>query len=150
MAPPSPGGGARAPGVMRSTRVGRGLHSFRFQFNLSSYVHRVTQIHPERVLELLKLSSDVNECKPLHAGAYPRTVAAGAARAVERRALLCQSVSRRRSRQQVDIRLPLTSLRLHPPAAARSQQGGSYPAATHRGCKDMASSSSSSSSASPS
>ena len=47
---------------------GRGLHSFRFQLNLSSSVHRVTQLNPECVLELLKLSSNVNECQPLHGG----------------------------------------------------------------------------------
>ena len=43
----------------------RGLQLFRFQLNLSSFVHRVTQLNPECVLELLKLSSNVNECKPL-------------------------------------------------------------------------------------
>ena len=32
---------------------GRGLHSFRFQLNLSSSIHRVTQLNPECVLELL-------------------------------------------------------------------------------------------------
>jgi hypothetical protein len=49
-----------------STRVStRGLHSFRFQLNLSSSVHRVTQLYPECVLNLLMLSSNVNECKPL-------------------------------------------------------------------------------------
>ena len=37
---------------------GRGLHSYRFQLNLSSSVHRVTQLNC--VLELLKLSSIVN------------------------------------------------------------------------------------------
>jgi len=46
----------------------RGLHSFRFQLNLSSPVHRVTQLNPECVLELLKFSSNVNECKPQHDG----------------------------------------------------------------------------------
>jgi len=45
--------------------MNRGLHSFRFQLNLSSSVHRVTQLNPECVLELLKLSSNVNECKLL-------------------------------------------------------------------------------------
>ena len=50
-------------------RGGRVLHSFRFQLNLSSSVHRVTQLNPECVLELLKLSSNVNECKPLGGGA---------------------------------------------------------------------------------
>ena len=43
----------------------RGLHSFRFQLNLSCSVHSVTQLNPECVLELLKLISNVNECKPL-------------------------------------------------------------------------------------
>jgi hypothetical protein len=43
----------------------RGLHSLRFQLNLSSSVFRVTQLNPECILELLKLSSNVNECKPL-------------------------------------------------------------------------------------
>jgi len=47
---------------------GRGLHSFRFQLNLSSAVHRVTQLNPECVPELLKLSPNVNECKPLMSG----------------------------------------------------------------------------------
>ena len=47
---------------------GRGLHSFRFQLNLSSSVHRVTHFNPECVLELLKLSSNVNQCKPLVGG----------------------------------------------------------------------------------
>jgi hypothetical protein len=47
---------------------GRGLHSFRFQLNLSSSVQRVTQLNPECVLELLKLSSNVNEYKPLTGG----------------------------------------------------------------------------------
>ena len=48
--------------------AGRGLHSFRFQLNLSSSLHRVTQLNPERVLEWLKFSYNVNECKPLPAG----------------------------------------------------------------------------------
>jgi hypothetical protein len=39
-----------------------------FQLNLSTSVHGVTQLNPECVLELLKLSSDVNECKPLLRG----------------------------------------------------------------------------------
>ena len=43
----------------------RGLHSFQYQLNLRSSVHRVTQLNPECVLELLKLSSNVNEWKPL-------------------------------------------------------------------------------------
>ena len=47
---------------------GRGLHSFRYQLNFSSALHRVTQLNPECVLELLKLSSNVNECKPLLEG----------------------------------------------------------------------------------
>jgi len=45
--------------------LARGLHSFRLQLNLSSSVHRVTQLNHECVLELLNLSSNVNECKPL-------------------------------------------------------------------------------------
>jgi hypothetical protein len=50
----------------------RGLHSFRFQLNLSSSVHCVTQlINPECVLELLKLSSNLNECKPLPPPRFP-------------------------------------------------------------------------------
>ena len=48
--------------------TGRGLHSFRLQLNLSSSVHRVTQLNPDSVLELLELSSNVNECKPLLTG----------------------------------------------------------------------------------
>jgi len=47
---------------------GKGVHSFRFQLNLSSSVHRGTQLNPECVLELLKLSSNVNECQPLPGG----------------------------------------------------------------------------------
>jgi len=44
----------------------RGLYSFRFQLKLSSsvHVHRVTQRNPQCVLELLKLSSNVNGCEP--------------------------------------------------------------------------------------
>jgi hypothetical protein len=49
--------------------AGKGLHSFRFQLNLSSSVPRVTQLNPECVLDFLKLNSNVNECKPLGAGA---------------------------------------------------------------------------------
>jgi len=45
--------------------VVRGLHLFLFQFNLSSAVHRVTQLNPECVLGLLKLRYNVNERKPL-------------------------------------------------------------------------------------
>jgi hypothetical protein len=46
-----------------------------FQLNLSSSVHRVTQLYPECVLELLKLSSTENECKPLPWTAHmPRTL----------------------------------------------------------------------------
>jgi len=48
--------------------TGRGLHSFRFQLHLSACVHRVTHLNPECVLELLKLSSIVVECKPLVTG----------------------------------------------------------------------------------
>jgi hypothetical protein len=51
---------------------GRGLHSFRFQLNLNSFVHRVTQL--ERVLELLKLSSNVNQCEPLDDGLGARAI----------------------------------------------------------------------------
>jgi len=47
---------------------GRGSSSLRFQLNLSSSVHHVTQLNSECVLELLKLSSTVNECKPLASG----------------------------------------------------------------------------------
>ena len=56
---------------------------FRFQLNLSSSVHGVTQLDPECVLELLKLSSDVNECKPLplfHCGEVQPTLGGDAAR----------------------------------------------------------------------
>jgi len=61
--------GAFLSGVREAALIaGRGLHSFRFQLNLSSSVHRVTQLNPECVMELLKLSSNVNECKPLIAG----------------------------------------------------------------------------------
>jgi len=51
---------------------GRGLHSFPFHLNLTSSVHRMTKVTHECVLELLKLSSNVNECKPLRSGA-PRS-----------------------------------------------------------------------------
>jgi hypothetical protein len=47
---------------------GRGLHSFPFQLNLSSSVHRINQLTRGCVPELLKLSSNVNECKPLDDG----------------------------------------------------------------------------------
>jgi hypothetical protein len=47
---------------------GRGLHSFPFQLNLSSLVHYTTKLDYEHVLELLKLSSKVNDCKPLVGG----------------------------------------------------------------------------------
>jgi len=53
--------------VDKTVRVwGRGLHSFPIQRNLSplSTVYPTYLAH-ERVLELLKLSSNVNECKPL-------------------------------------------------------------------------------------
>jgi hypothetical protein len=52
----------------------RGLHSFRFQLKLSSSVHRVTQLNPECVLELLTSSAKVNEGKLLiltGLGGYP-------------------------------------------------------------------------------
>jgi hypothetical protein len=49
---------------------GRGLHSFRFQLNSSSSVHRVTQHNPKCILKLLKLSSNVNRCKPLPHGVH--------------------------------------------------------------------------------
>ena len=44
----------------------RGLHSFQFQLNLSSSVHRITQLNLGCVLALLKLISTVNKCKPVH------------------------------------------------------------------------------------
>jgi len=47
---------------------GRGSHSFPFQLNLSSSVNRMTQPNFECVLELLKLSFNVNETKPLADG----------------------------------------------------------------------------------
>jgi hypothetical protein len=56
----TPGGG--------ETAVGRGLHSFPIQLNLSASVHRMTNSAHQRVLELLKLSSNVNLCKPLAVG----------------------------------------------------------------------------------
>ena len=43
----------------------RGLHSFPFQLNYSSSVHQLPSFTRERVLRLLKLSSNVNECKHL-------------------------------------------------------------------------------------
>ena len=46
----------------------RGLHSFRIQLNLSSSIHRNTKLSHECVLELLELSCNVNESKPLHVG----------------------------------------------------------------------------------
>ena len=48
--------------------MGRGVHSFPCQLNLSSSVHHITQKTHERVLALLKLSSNANECKPLSMG----------------------------------------------------------------------------------
>ena len=56
---------------------GRGLHSFPFQLNLSSSVHRITNGPHECVLELLKLSSNVNECKPLDGGGDEGLLAVG-------------------------------------------------------------------------
>jgi len=49
---------------------GRGLHSYPIQLNSSSSVHRVTRpyLAHKGVLELLKLSSTINECKPLTSG----------------------------------------------------------------------------------
>jgi len=43
----------------------RGLHSLPLQLNLSASVHRMTLLPHECVLELLKLSCNVDECKPL-------------------------------------------------------------------------------------
>jgi hypothetical protein len=50
--------------------VGRGQNSFPLQLNLSDSVRRITQLtlSHECVLELLKLSSNVNECKLLLVG----------------------------------------------------------------------------------
>ena len=48
--------------------AGRALHSFPLQLNLSSSVHRTTHLNSSYVLELLKLSFDVDECEPLFAG----------------------------------------------------------------------------------
>jgi hypothetical protein len=48
---------------------GRGLHPFRFQLNLSSSVTVSPNSSHECVLEMLKLSTKVNECKPLSNGA---------------------------------------------------------------------------------
>ena len=59
------GRGAKA---VRRARGGQGLHSFPLQLNLSSSVHRKTQLNSKIVLNLLKWSSNVNECKPLVAG----------------------------------------------------------------------------------
>jgi Rps23 Pro-64 3,4-dihydroxylase Tpa1-like proline 4-hydroxylase len=56
--------------------IGRGLHSFPFQLNLSYSVHPITNLTHECVLELLKLSSHVNECKPLFLG-YAVALAVG-------------------------------------------------------------------------
>ena len=49
------GGGGGGGGGGAGGGGGRGLHSFRFHLNLSSSVHRVTQLNDEYVLELLKL-----------------------------------------------------------------------------------------------
>jgi hypothetical protein len=74
-----------APGApaltLREGAGGRGLHSVPFLLNLSSPVHRVTQVNHECVLELPKLSSNLNECKPLAGGAArgPGRTAAAAA-----------------------------------------------------------------------
>jgi len=61
---------------------GRGLHSFPFQLNLGYSVHRMASLTHECVLKLLKLSSTVNECKPLgrgiHHGIRVRPPATGA------------------------------------------------------------------------
>jgi len=43
----------------------RGLHSFPFQLNLSSLSTISPNLTNECVLQVLKLSSNVNECKPL-------------------------------------------------------------------------------------
>ena len=45
---------------MSGSLHGRGLHSFPSQLNLSSSVPRITDLAHECVLELLKLSSNVN------------------------------------------------------------------------------------------
>jgi len=48
----------------------RGLHSFPFQLNLSNSVRCIPNLTHECVLVLLKLSSNVNECKPLPHAAF--------------------------------------------------------------------------------
>ena len=54
--------------VTNDMKLGRGLHSFPFQLNLSTPCDRITHLNSCQCLELLKLSSDVNECKPLKLG----------------------------------------------------------------------------------
>ena len=56
----------------------RGLHLFPFQLNSSSSVHRRANLTHECVLELLKLSREVDQCKPLMAGGRRGAGAAGA------------------------------------------------------------------------
>ena len=47
---------------------GQGLVLVPISAQLELFVHRVTYLNPECVLELLKLSCIVNECKPLPPG----------------------------------------------------------------------------------
>jgi hypothetical protein len=74
---------SRAPGYKSQVLCGKGLHSFRFQLNLSSSVHRVSQLTRECVLALLKLSSNAKECKPLLCGKLALVDLAGSERASE-------------------------------------------------------------------
>jgi hypothetical protein len=62
------GGGLGAHQLGGVLGGGRGLYSFPIQLNLSSSVHYIPSLPHEYVLELLKLSSNVNECKPLGGG----------------------------------------------------------------------------------
>jgi len=60
----------RAAGAAGVGAVRQGLQSFPFQLNFSSSVHRIPSFNHECVLELLKLSSNVNKCEPLLCGGF--------------------------------------------------------------------------------
>jgi len=57
--------------------AGRGLHSFPFQLNWSPCFHRKLNSTHDGVLKLLKLSSNLNECKLLAAGLLPSALGGG-------------------------------------------------------------------------
>jgi hypothetical protein len=68
--------GGRGPAARDLGRgvTGRGLLSFPLQLNMSSSVYCITNLTHECVVELLNLSSTVNECTPLVAAATGRAV----------------------------------------------------------------------------